>query len=118
MLDDLRRMGVRISIDDFGMGYSSMSYLKRLPADTLKIDRSFVAGLGEDVGDSAIVQLIIDLAHTLKMRIIAEGVESEEQAEQLKKMGCDLGQGCHIAEPLPPEALSGFLSEELGTLDL
>jgi diguanylate cyclase (GGDEF)-like protein/PAS domain S-box-containing protein len=107
-LSDLRRMGVRISIDDFGMGYSSLSYLKRLPADTLKIDRSFVAGLGEDAEDSAIVQMTIDLAHTLGMRIIAEGVESEEQAEQLKEMGCDLGQGYYFAEPLSPEALSEF----------
>jgi diguanylate cyclase (GGDEF)-like protein/PAS domain S-box-containing protein len=109
-LDDLRRMGVRISIDDFGMGYSSLSYLKRLPADTLKVDRSFVAGLGEDAEDTAIVRMIIELAHTLGMRIIAEGVESEEQAEELKEMGCDLGQGFHFSEPLPPEAASEFLA--------
>ena len=108
-MDDLRRMGVRISIDDFGMGYSSLSYLKRLPADTLKVDRSFVAGLGEDAEDSAIVQMTIDLAHTLGMRIIAEGVESEEQAEQLKEMGCDLVQGYYFAKPLPPESASEFL---------
>jgi EAL domain-containing protein (putative c-di-GMP-specific phosphodiesterase class I) len=100
-LDDLRRMGVCISIDDFGMGYSSLSYLKRLPVDTLKVDRSFVAGMGEDAEDTAIVRMIIKLSHTLGMRIIAEGVESEEQAEQLRQMGCDLGQGFHFAEPLP-----------------
>jgi EAL domain-containing protein (putative c-di-GMP-specific phosphodiesterase class I) len=109
-LDDLRRMGVRISIDDFGMGYSSLSYLKRLPADTLKVDRSFVAGLGEDAEDTAIVRMIIELAHTLGMRIIAEGVESEEQAEQLREMGCDLGQGYYFAKPSPPEAASEFLA--------
>jgi predicted signal transduction protein with EAL and GGDEF domain len=109
-LDNLRRMGVRISIDDFGMGYSSLSYLKRLPVDTLKIDRSFVAGLGEDAEDTAIVRMTIDLAHTLGMRIIAEGVESEEQAEELKEMGCDLGQGFHFAEPLTTEETSRFLS--------
>jgi EAL domain-containing protein (putative c-di-GMP-specific phosphodiesterase class I) len=109
-LDDLRRMGVRISIDDFGIGYSSLSYLKRLPADTLKIDKSFVAGLGEDVEDTAIVRMLVDLAHTLGMKIVAEGVESEEQAELLKEMGCDLGQGYYFAKPLPPETASEFLA--------
>jgi diguanylate cyclase (GGDEF)-like protein/PAS domain S-box-containing protein len=109
-LDDLRRMGVRLSIDDFGMGYSSLSYLKRLPANTLKIDRSFVAGLGEDAEDSAIVQMTVNLAYTLGMRLIAEGVESEEQAEQLRQMGCDLGQGFHFAVPLSSEETSRFLS--------
>ena len=109
-LDKLKRLGVCFSIDDFGTGYSSLSYLKRLPADVLKIDRSFVAGLGEDAEDTAILQMIIELAHTLGMRIIAEGVESEEQAEQLRQMGCDLGQGFHFAEPLPSEAASEFLA--------
>ena len=110
VLEDLKRMGVRISIDDFGMGYSSLSYLKRLPANTLKIDKSFVAGLGRDLGDKAIVRMIIDLAHTLGMKIVAEGVEDEEQAEQLERMGCDLGQGFYFAKPLPPEAASEFLA--------
>ena len=117
-LDDLRRMGVRISIDDFGMGYSSLSYLKRLPADTLKIDRSFVAGLGEDGEDTTIGEMTVDLAHTLGMKIIAEGVESEDQAELLREMGCDLGQGFYFAEPRFGEALPQFLREEQGTLDL
>src|SRR3712207_2722430 len=103
-------MGVRVSIDDFGMGYSSLSYLKRLPADTLKIDKSFVAGLGGDIEDEAIVRMIVDLAHTLGMKIVAEGVESEEQAEQLKQMGCDLGQGFYFAKPLPSKAASEFLA--------
>ena len=110
VLDDLKRMGVRISIDDFGMGYSSLSYLKRLPADVLKIDKSFVAGLGGDVRDTAIVQMVIDLAHNLGMGAVAEGVESQKQAEQLKQMGCDLGQGYHFARPLPPEEATRFLS--------
>jgi diguanylate cyclase (GGDEF)-like protein len=109
-LDELKRMGVHISIDDFGTGYSSLSYLKRLPADTLKIDKSFVKGMGDDAKDRAIVQMMIDLAHTLEMEVVAEGVESEGQAQQLKEMGCDLGQGFHFAEPLPPEAASEFLA--------
>jgi diguanylate cyclase (GGDEF)-like protein/PAS domain S-box-containing protein len=109
-LNKLKRLGVCISIDDFGTGYSSLAYLKRLPADALKIDKAFVSGLGEDAEDTAIVRMIIDLAHTLGMRIIAEGVESEEQAEQLKEMGCDLGQGYHFAEPLPPEEVSEYLA--------
>jgi diguanylate cyclase (GGDEF)-like protein/PAS domain S-box-containing protein len=109
-LNELKRLGVCISIDDFGTGYSSLAYLKRLPADTLKIDKSFVAGLGEDVRDMAIVRMVIGLAHTLGMKIIAEGVESEEQAEQLRQMGCDLGQGYHFAEPLPAEEVSEYLA--------
>jgi EAL domain-containing protein (putative c-di-GMP-specific phosphodiesterase class I) len=109
-LDKLKKMGVRISIDDFGTGYSSLAYLKRLSADALKIDKSFIKGLGEDLEDTAIVQMIIDLAHTLGMEVIAEGVESEEQAEQLKEMGCDFGQGYHLARPLPSQAASEFLA--------
>ena len=108
-LDELKRLGVCISIDDFGVGYSSLSYLKRLPADVLKIDKSFVAGIGIDEEDTAIIRMIIDLAHTLGMEVVAEGVESEGQAEQLKEMGCDLGQGYHFTKPLPPEAVEEFL---------
>jgi EAL domain-containing protein (putative c-di-GMP-specific phosphodiesterase class I) len=109
-LDELKRLGVDISIDDFGVGYSSLAYLKRLPADALKIDKSFIAGLGEDVEDTAIVHMVIELAHTLGMEVIAEGVESEQQAEQLKEMSCDWGQGFYFAEPLPPQAASEFLA--------
>ncbi len=76
----------------------------------MKIDRSFIGGLGEDIEDTALVQMIIDLAHTLGMEVIAEGVESEAQAEQLKQMGCDLGQGYYFAQPLPPEAVPKFLA--------
>lgn len=87
-----------------------MSHLKRLPAYALKIDKSFIAGLGEDVEDMAIVQMICDLAHTLGMEVLAEGVENEWQAEQLKEMGCDLAQGYYCAEPLSPEAVWEFLT--------
>ncbi|MEJ7843381.1 MAG: PAS domain S-box protein [Rubrobacter sp.] len=109
-LDGLKKAGVRISIDDFGVGYSSLSYLKRLPADVLKIDKTFVAGLGEDIEDTAIVRMVIELAHTLGMEVVAEGVESEGQAASLREMGCDMAQGYHLAKPLLPEEVPGFLT--------
>jgi diguanylate cyclase (GGDEF)-like protein/PAS domain S-box-containing protein len=112
VLDRLKGMGVEISIDDFGTIYSSLSYLKRLPADAIKIDKSFVKGLGEVVEDTAVVQMIIWLAHTLGMEVIAEWVESEEQARLLKEMGCDLAQGYYFAKPLPPEEIPALLSSE------
>jgi diguanylate cyclase (GGDEF)-like protein/PAS domain S-box-containing protein len=108
-LDDLKRLGVHISIDDFGVGYSSLSYLRQLPADDLKLDQSFVAGIGKYAKDTAIVRTVIDLAHTLGMKVVAEGVEGVHQAEQLKEMGCELAQGYHYAEPLPIQALLEFL---------
>ena len=111
-LDRLRTIGVKISIDDFGMGYSSLSYLKRLPADALKIDKSFVKGLGEDVQDTAIVRMVIELAHTLGMEVIAEGVEGWGQAALLEEMSCDFGQGYHFSKPLPPKEVPRFLATE------
>jgi diguanylate cyclase (GGDEF)-like protein/PAS domain S-box-containing protein len=108
--EKLKKMGVRISIDDFGTVYSSLSYLKQLPADILKIDKSFVAGLGKEVENTAIVRMIIDLAHTFGMEVVAEGVESEVQAEQLRQMGCERGQGYYFAKALAPEAASEFLA--------
>ena len=109
-LDSLRKLGVKISLDDFGTGFSSLSYLKRLPADVIKIDKSFVKGLGEDAEDTAIVRMIIELAHTLGLEVVAEGVESEEQAQQLREIGCDMGQGFYFAKPLPPEAASEYVA--------
>jgi len=109
-LDRLRALGIRISLDDFGSGYSSLSYLKRLPADILKIDRSFTKGLGVEVEDTAIVQTVIDLAHILGMEVVAEGVEIEEQETLLKEMGCDFAQGFYLSKPLQPDEVSRFLS--------
>jgi EAL domain-containing protein (putative c-di-GMP-specific phosphodiesterase class I) len=110
-LDRLKAMGIRISLDDFGSGYSSLSYLKRLPADILKIDKSFTKGLGVEVEDTAIVQTVVDLAHILGMEVVAEGVEIEEQETLLREMGCDFAQGFYRSKPLPPHEVSRFLSE-------
>jgi EAL domain-containing protein (putative c-di-GMP-specific phosphodiesterase class I) len=109
-LDRLRALGIRISLDDFGSGYSSLSYLKRLPTDILKIDKSFIKGLGVEAEDTAIVQTVVDLAHIMGMEVVAEGVEIEEQETLLKEMGCDMAQGFYFATPMPPEAVPGFLS--------
>jgi EAL domain-containing protein (putative c-di-GMP-specific phosphodiesterase class I) len=108
-LQRLKAMGVRLAIDDFGAGYSSLSYLKRLPADILKIDRAFLAGLGEDTGDTAIVRMVIDLAHTLGMKVVAEGVETRARAALLGELGCDMAQGFYFARPLPPEEVSRLM---------
>lgn len=88
ILNDLKQLGVHISIEDFGTGYTSLAYLKRLPTDALKIDRLFISALGDEVEDTVIVQTIINLAYTFGLEVIAEGVESEVQVEQLKEMGC------------------------------
>ena len=115
-LRDLKRMGVQLAIDDFGLGYSSLSYLKRFPVDFLKIDRSFIAGLGPEPNgdrtkDREIVKAMIDLTHALNLRVIAEGVETAEQLARLRRMECDFAQGNYFSEPLPSEALSVFLTE-------
>jgi diguanylate cyclase (GGDEF)-like protein len=98
-LDQLCKLGVRLMLDDFGTGLSSLSYLKRFPVDTLKIDRSFVAGLGHDDGDRAIVAAIMGVAQALELRVIAEGVETAEQANELIALGCGVAQGFRYAEP-------------------
>ena len=102
-LEDLKKMGIRLDLDDFGTGFSSLSYLRRFPVDGVKIDKSFVEGLGEDASDEALVGMIIDLCHTLDLDVLAEGIETPEQADLLKDMGCDLGQGYYFARPLPSE---------------
>jgi EAL domain-containing protein (putative c-di-GMP-specific phosphodiesterase class I) len=113
-LTELKSLGVSLTVDDFGTGYSSLAYLKRFPVDELKIDRDFVAGLLTDQEDSAIVTAIINLAHTLGVVAVAEGVEGAEQAQRLLELGCDFGQGFHFGRPLPPDDLTARLNLAAG----
>jgi EAL domain-containing protein (putative c-di-GMP-specific phosphodiesterase class I) len=103
LLKALKELGVSLSIDDFGTGYSSLSYLKCLPVDKLKIDRSFVKDLDENHSSAAITRAIITLAHNLRLRVIAEGVETEGQLSFLRKSGCDEIQGFLISRPVKAE---------------
>ena len=113
-LDRLHAMGIRISIDDFGTGYSSLTYLKRMPVDELKIDKSFVMGMSTHKDDETIVRSTINLGHNMGLKVVAEGVETEEMLEQLRVLGCDLAQGYHISRPLPPEKLETWLQQWSG----
>jgi diguanylate cyclase (GGDEF)-like protein len=100
-LRSIRALGVHLSIDDFGTGYSSLTYLRRFPVEALKVDRSFVDGLGRDKEDEAIVAMILSLARTLDLHVIAEGVETAAQLDQLDRLGCELVQGYYFARPIP-----------------
>jgi EAL domain-containing protein (putative c-di-GMP-specific phosphodiesterase class I) len=110
-LGRLKTLGVKLVVDDFGTGYSSLSYLRRFPVDLLKVDRSFVDGLGSDPGDSAIVTAIVTLAHTLGLQAVAEGVESEEQLSELRRLGCDTAQGFYFARPVPGHDVGELLQQ-------
>jgi EAL domain-containing protein (putative c-di-GMP-specific phosphodiesterase class I) len=101
--------GVRIAIDDFGTGYSSLSYLKRIPANTIKVDKMFVDGLGSEVQDATIVRTVIALAHALGKETVAEGIETEEQYNEIRSMGCNFAQGYLLSRPLDVAALTNFM---------
>jgi EAL domain-containing protein (putative c-di-GMP-specific phosphodiesterase class I)/GGDEF domain-containing protein len=110
-LQALREKGIRVSIDDFGTGYSSLSYLSRLPVDEIKIDRSFIQNMIEQEQDERIVLAIIQMAHEFKTSILAEGIEDQKIYDRLMELGCQLGQGFHMARPMPPEELLKWLQD-------
>jgi len=110
-LDELRRLGIGIALDDFGTGYSSLGYLAKLPVEVLKIDRSFIAKMLDDPGAMTLVSTMISLAHSLKLTVVAEGVETEEQAKILRLLRCDEIQGYLISRPLPFDEMTEFLKK-------
>lgn len=114
MLGRLRKMGVRVAMDDFGTGYSSLSYLRRLQVDILKIDRTFITDMTDDFEARVVAEAIVNLAHTLRKSVVAEGVETAEQLDLLRTWGCDMIQGYHFSRPLTPEHLVEFLQQHRG----
>lgn len=111
VLRRIRELGVRTAIDDFGTGYSSMAYLKVLPIDEIKIDRSFVRDMATNHGNHVLVESAVDLGHNLGLDVVAEGVEDEPAVTALRNMGCDIAQGYHFARPLPPAEFIAYLVE-------
>jgi EAL domain-containing protein (putative c-di-GMP-specific phosphodiesterase class I) len=110
MLETLRAIGVKVLIDDFGTGYSSLARLKHFPLDVIKIDRSFVDGVGAEDEDTAIVAAVVDIARSLGLQVIAEGVEGEVQLERLRQLGCHAVQGYLFSGPIPGDAFAAFLA--------
>jgi two-component system CheB/CheR fusion protein len=110
----LTKLGFELSIDDFGTGYSSLAYLRKLPLDELKVDRSFVDGIATDPDDRSIAKMIIDMAHTLGLRVVAEGVETAEQVLALRTEGCDVGQGFHFHKPMKASQFMQLLPDARG----
>jgi EAL domain-containing protein (putative c-di-GMP-specific phosphodiesterase class I) len=108
-LETLKEMGVRLSIDDFGTGYSSLSYLKRLPIDTIKIDQSFIRDITTDPDDAAIITAIIRMAHSLRLNVVAEGVETADQLAFLRRQNCNQVQGYYFSKPVPAEEFEQLL---------
>ena len=111
ILTQLHSKGVLLSLDDFGTGFSSLSYLKKLPMDEIKIDKSFVMDMNRDSNDSTIVRSIIDLAHNMSLKVVAEGVEDQDALQHLTSLRCDIVQGYFISKPLPPDEFMRRLTE-------
>ena len=111
-LDELKELGVKIVVDDFGTGYSSLSYLRRFPVDLLKIDRSFVDGLGVEDDDTTIVTAVVGLAHALGLEVIGEGVETPGQLALLRDLDCEYAQGFHLGHPVPGDDIDVLLATD------
>ena len=109
-LNRLKELGIGLALDDFGTGYSSLTYVRRFPIDTLKIDRSFVDGIVGSNEDEAIVTAVLEMGRALGVHVVAEGVETEEQAARLRALGCALAQGYLFSRPVPPEAVAALLA--------
>jgi EAL domain-containing protein (putative c-di-GMP-specific phosphodiesterase class I) len=109
-LRDLRSLGLHLAVDDFGTGYSSLTYLKRFPVEAIKIDRTFINGLGIDAEDSTIVEAVVNLGHSLGLLVVAEGVETPLQLTRLRELGCDSGQGYLLGRPRPAEMIEAEYS--------
>ncbi len=107
-LNNLKALGIGLSIDDFGTGYSSLGYLKRLPVNVIKVDRSFVMDIPHDVDDMEITAAVIAMAHKLRYKVVAEGIETEQQYQFLRESGCDYGQGYYFSRPLSQDLLVDF----------
>ena len=116
MLGRLKRCGIRLAIDDFGMGHSSLSHLKRMPVDELKIDKSFVMGMADDSDDATIVKATIELGHSMGLSVVAEGVEDARSLRMLEGYRCDMAQGFLISRPLPEAELTALLVSHNGLL--
>ncbi len=109
-LQQIRRLGMRVCIDDFGAGYSNLTYFKRVPADLIKIDRALIAVIGDDQASDTIVKWIIGLAHELRLRVVAEGIDNSQKAAALSRWGCDEGQGYAFAKPMAGARLAGWIA--------
>jgi EAL domain-containing protein (putative c-di-GMP-specific phosphodiesterase class I) len=118
VLEQLHERGMRLVLDDFGTGYSSLSYLRQFPLDGVKVDRSFTDGLGNSPRDAAIMSAIVQMCHALELTVVAEGVESTTQLEQLGVLGCELVQGYLLCHPMPTEQAGEYLEHRLEAFDL
>jgi EAL domain-containing protein (putative c-di-GMP-specific phosphodiesterase class I) len=113
VLGGLQDLGVSISLDDFGTGWSSLAYLRRFPFDQIKMDRGFLRDLGADPRVGAVVNAILSLGQGLGMAVVAEGIETEEQAQRLLALGCERGQGWHLGRPVPADQARALVAAEM-----